>query len=48
MEEDGAEAAGTVVTTADGATGTQAIIVGTADGDGGAAVLTRGGCFCRQ
>jgi hypothetical protein len=44
MEADGEE----VATTADGATGTLAIIVGTAAGDGGVAVLTRGGCFCRQ
>ena len=35
-------------TTADGAIGTQVIIVGTADGDGGAADLTRGGCFSHQ
>ena len=48
MEADGAEVAGMVATTADGATGTLAIIVGTAAGDGGVAVLTRGGCFCRQ
>ena len=44
----GAEVAGMVATTADGATGTLAIIVGTAAGDGGVAVLTRGGCFSLQ
>jgi hypothetical protein len=48
MVADGAAAAGTVVTTEDGVTGTQAIIVGTAAGDGGAAVLIHGGCFSRQ
>jgi hypothetical protein len=48
MEADGAEVAGMVATTADGATGTLAIIVGTAAGDGGVAVLTRGGCFSLQ
>jgi hypothetical protein len=44
----GGEAAGGEDTTADGAIGTQATIDGTADGDGGAAVLTHGGCFSRR
>jgi hypothetical protein len=42
---DGGEAAGMEDTTADGAIGTQDIIVGTADGAGGAAVGTLGGLF---
>jgi hypothetical protein len=45
--EGGAEVVG-MATTADGAIGTQVIIVGTADGDGGVAALTRGGWFSRQ
>ena len=48
MEVAGMEVAGMVATTADVATGTLAIIVGTAAGDGGAVVLTRGGFSCRQ
>jgi hypothetical protein len=37
-----------VVTTADGAIGTLDTTDGTAAGDGGVAVLTRGGFSCRQ
>jgi hypothetical protein len=46
--EGGAEVVGMVATTADGAIGTLDTTDGTAAGDGGAAVLTLGGCFSRQ
>jgi hypothetical protein len=48
MVPDGAEVAGMVATTADVAIGTLATTDGTAAGDGGVAVLTRGGFSCRQ
>jgi hypothetical protein len=46
--EGGAEVVGMVATTADDAIGTLDTTDGTAAGDGGVAVLTRGGFSCRQ
>jgi hypothetical protein len=46
--EGGAEVVGMVATTAGGAIGTLDTTDGTAAGDGGVAVLTRGGFSCRQ
>jgi hypothetical protein len=48
MVAPGAEVVGMVATTADGAIGTLDTTDGTAAGDGGVAVLTRGGFSCRQ
>jgi hypothetical protein len=46
--EGGGEVVGMVATTADGAIGTLDTTDGTAAGDGGVVVLTRGGFSCRQ